>query len=319
MIRPRREIRRLLHPSLYPYGAILMLHRIDAINPDRLWYNEHLKLSPEFLDRFLTYAKRKGFSFVSLDDIVDILSKKKHARRILSITLDDGYRDNFTNGFPLFKVHNIPFCIYVATRLPEKEMTYWWYLVEDIILQQNESIVLSNEISLPCRTKEEKENAFLSVREEILKLPQQNFDAAFSNLLNHYSFDLTAYNDKLPLTWEMVTQLGKEPLAMIGSHTHSHISMAGCSNKMIIEDTQKSIQLLQDKASIQAQHFAYPFGDNIAVKDFHREIVKEIGFRTIATTNNDTLSYQTDQFALPRIFITERNAYDVLDRLYHSC
>lgn len=318
-MRLRREIRRLFHPSLYPWGAILMLHRVDTITPYRLWYNEHLKIPPNYLDGFLTYAKRKGFSFVSLDELVDILSKKKHARRILSITLDDGYLDNFTNGLPLFKTHNTPFCIYVATRLPEKKMTYWWYLIEDIILQENESIVLSNGISLPCKTKEEKESAFLSVREEILKLPQQDFDVAFSNLLNHYSFDLTAYNEKLPLTWEMITQLGQEPLATIGSHTHSHISMAGCSNEMIIEDTQKSIQLLQDKACIQVRHFAYPFGDDIAVKDFHQEIVKEIGFRTIATTNNDTLSYQTDLFALPRLFITERNAYDVLDYLHHTC
>ena len=318
-MRPRREIRRLFHPSLYPWGAILMLHRIDTINPDRLWYNEHLKVSPDYLNGFLTYAKRKGFSFVSLDELVDIISKKKRARRILSITLDDGYQDNFTNGLPLFKAHNTPFCIYVATRFLEKKMTYWWYLIEDIILQQDECIALSTGISLPCRTMEEKEKAFLSVREKILKLPQQDFDDALSCLLNHYSFDPTAYNDELPLSWEMITQLGRETLTTIGSHTHSHISMDGCSNEMIIEDTQKSIQLLQDKACIQVQHFAYPYGDDIAVKDFHREIVKKIGFQTIATTNNNTLSYQTDQFALPRIFVTERNAYEVLDYLFYTC
>ena len=97
-MRPRREIRRLFHPSLYPWGAILMLHRIDTINPDRLWYNEHLKVSPDYLNGFLTYAKRKGFSFVSLDELVDIISKKKRARRILSITLDDGYKDNYLDA-----------------------------------------------------------------------------------------------------------------------------------------------------------------------------------------------------------------------------
>lgn len=319
MMKPRREIRRLLHPSLYPWGAILMLHRVDVINPDRLWYNEHLKITPDYLDGFLTYAKRKGFSFVSIDELVDILSKKKRVRRIISITLDDGYLDNFTNGLPLFKAHKTPFCIYVATQLPEKKMVYWWYLIEDIILQQKECIILNNGISLPCKTREEKEAAFLSIREEVLKLPQQQFNTEFTNLLNHYSIDLTAYNDTLPFSWGNIRQLMRDPLATIGSHTHSHISLAGCSNKMIIDDIKKSIQILQDKAGIQVRHFAYPFGDDISVKDFHQEIVKEIGLQTIATTNNDTLSYQTDQLALPRIFITERNAYDILDHLYHTC
>ena len=318
-MKPRREIRRLFHPSLYPWGAILMLHRVDALNPDRLWYNEHLQLSPDYLDGFLTNAKRKGFSFISLDELMDILSKRKRVRRILSITLDDGYRDNFTNGLPLFKAHNTPFCIYVATRLPEKRMTYWWYLIEDIILQQNDSIILSNGISLPCRTKEEKETAFLFVREEILKLPQQDFDAAFSSLLNHYSFDLTAYNDKLPLTWEMITQLGQEPLATIGSHTHSHLSMAGCSNEMITEDILQSTKLLKENADIQPRHFAYPYGENIAIKEYHRKIAEDIGFQTIATTHETTLSFQTDLAALPRFFITERNAYNILNHLYNVC
>lgn len=318
-MKPRREIRRLFHPSLYPWGAILILHRVDTINPDRLWYNEHLKVSPDYLDRFLTSAKRKGFSFVSLDELVDIISKKKRARRILSITLDDGYRDNFINGLPLFKANNTPFCIYVATRLPEKKMSYWWYLIEDVILQQSKNIVLNNGISLPCRTTEEKGNAFLSVREEVLKLPQQDFDAAFLKLLNHYSFDLTAYNDILPLTWEMITQLGQEPLVTIGSHTHSHISMAGCSKKMIIEDISQSIKLLEELAGVQPHHFAYPYGDDIAVKDYHREIVKEMGFKTIATIHEGPLSYQTDLAALPRYFITEQNAYNILNNLYNVC
>lgn len=318
-MKPRREIRRLFHPFLYPWGAILILHRVDTINPDRLWYNEHLNVSPDYLDGFLTYAKRKGFSFVSLDELVDIVSKKKRARKILSITLDDGYRDNFTNGLPLFKTHKTPFCIYVATRLPEKKMTYWWYLIEDIILQQNESVVLNNEVSLSCKTKEEKENAFLFVRDEILKLPQQDFDAAFSNLLNHYSFDLTTYNDIFPLTWEMISQLGQEPLATIGSHTHSHISMSGCSKEMITEDILQSIKLLKEKAGIQPRHFAYPYGDDIAVKDYHLEIVKEMGFKTIATIHEGSLSYQTELTALPRYFITERNAYNILNNLYNVC
>ena len=318
-MKPRREIRRLFHPSLYPWGAILILHRVDTINPDRLWYNEHLKVSPDYLDRFLTSAKRKGFSFVSLDELVDIISKKKRARRILSITLDDGYRDNFINGLPLFKANNTPFCIYVATRLPEKKMSYWWYLIEDVILQQSKNIVLNNGISLPCRTTEEKGNAFLSVRDEILKLPQQDFDAAFLKLLNHYSFDITAYNDILPLTWEMITQLGQEPLATIGSHTHSHISMSGCSKEMITEDILQSIKLLKEKAGIQPRHFAYPYGDDIAVKDYHREIVKEMGFKTIATIHEGPLSYQTDLAALPRYFITEQNAYNILNNLYNVC
>ena len=116
----KKSIKRYIHPELYPWGAILMLHRVGIIDPDRLWYNEHLKLSPSFLDDTLTKLHKQGFSFVSLDELAEIITKKRRARRVLAITLDDGYKDNYINGFQIFKDHNAPFCIFVATKLPEK-------------------------------------------------------------------------------------------------------------------------------------------------------------------------------------------------------
>lgn len=296
-----------------------MLHRIDTINPERLWYNEHLKISPEFLEDFIKEARKKHFSFISIDELTEIINKKKKCHRIIAITLDDGYKDNYINGLPLFQTFNVPFCIYISTKIPEQCMTYWWYLIEDIILQQDKSIKLSNGKTFPCRTKDEKELAFLSVREEVLKLPQERFDIVFQNLLNQYQVNLTTYNTELPLTWSMIYKIAKEPLATIGSHTHSHISMSGCNKEMILHDIKKSIELLKTKANVLTKHFAYPYGDNIAVKDFHKEIVKELGFYTIASTQEGTLSYHTDPLELPRIFITEHNAYNVLDHLTNIC
>ena len=314
----KKSIKRYIYPELYPWGAILMLHRVDDIDSDRLWYNEHLKLSPSFLDDTLTKLHKKGFSFVSLDELAEIITKKKRARRVLAITLDDGYKDNYTNGLPIFKSHNVPFCIFVATKLPEKKMTYWWYLLEDIILQ-NERITLSDGSTFICQSKQEKEQTFLDIREKILTIPQDNFDKHFTDLFPTIEIDLKKYNDTLPLSWKMIQQLKDEPLATIGCHTHSHISMSGCSRQMILGDIQKSLKLMEEKAGIQMRHFAYPFGDEVAVKEYHRGIVQEFDFSTIATTNDGLLFHNIDIHQLPRIFVTEKNAYDVLNRLYYAC
>lgn len=314
----KKSIKRYIHPELYPWGAILMLHRVGIIDPDRLWYNEHLKLSPSFLDDTLTKLHKQGFSFVSLDELAEIITKKRRARRVLAITLDDGYKDNYINGFQIFKDHNAPFCIFVATKLPEKNMTYWWYLLEDIIIQ-NERITLSDGSTFICQSKKEKEQTFLDIRKKILTIPQDNFNEYFSELFPSIDIDFNKYNDTLPLTWEMLQQLNKEPLATIGCHTHSHISMSGCSKQMILDDIQLSLNLMKEKAGIQMRHFAYPFGDEVAVKDYHQGIVQELDFKTIATTNDGLLYHTTDVHQLPRIFVTERNAFDILDTLIHSC
>ena len=314
----RREIRRFFHPDLYPWGGVLMFHRIDAVEPGRLWYNEHLKVSPAFFEGFVKEARKKHFSFVSLDELAEIVLRKKRVRRVVAVTLDDGYRDNYLNGLPLFKALQVPFCIYVATRFPEKSMIYWWYLIEDIILQ-NDKIVLNDGKEYPCHSKEEKESAFLAIRQEILELPQKNFNIELTNHLSHYQIDLHAYNDTLPLTWEMIAHLKNEPLATIGCHTHSHISMSGCSEKEIVDDIELAHRLMREKAGLDMYHFAYPFGDDVAVKKCHYEIVRKMGYHTIATTTNGLLDSHACLQQLPRIFVTERNAYDIINRLYSVC
>lgn len=295
-----------------------MLHRIDRIDSDRLWYNEHLKLSPSFLDDTLSKLHKKGFSFVSLDELTEIIKKKKRARRVLAITLDDGYRDNYTNGLPVFKAHNVPFCIYVATTFPEKRTTYWWYLIEDLILQ-NDKIALPDGSTFVCQSKQEKEQAFLDIREKILTIPQDNFNEHFADFFSNTDIDLTKYNDTLPLTWEMIKQLGSEPLATIGCHTHSHGSFATCTNKAIIADIEYSKRLMQTKADITMHHFAFPFGDDVAVRPEHISLIKGLGFSTISTTQEGLLHYYTDLQQLPRVFFTERNASVIIEKIHHEC
>lgn len=314
----KKGIRRHIHPELYPWGSILMLHRIDNIDPDRLWYNEHLKISPSFLDDTLSKLQKRGFSFVPLDELADIINRKKKTRRIISITLDDGYKDNYTNGLPIFKAHNVPFCIYVATKLPEKKMTYWWYLLEDII-QQKKSITLSDGSNFICHSKQEKEQVFLDIREKILTIPHDNFNEHFAELFPDIDIDLNRYNDTLPLTWKMLLQLSKEPLATIGCHTHSHGSFATCTNKSIIEDIEYSKHLMQTKANVTMHHFAFPFGDDIAVRPEHISLIRGLGFNTISTTQEGLLYYSTDLQQLPRVFFTEHNASAIIEKIYHEC
>lgn len=314
----KKSIKRYIHPELYPWGAILMLHRVDIIDPGRLWYNEHLKLTPAFLDDTLSKLHKQGFFFVSLDELAEIITKKKRARHVLSITLDDGYKDNYTNGLPIFKAHNVPFCIFVATRFPEKNMTYWWYLLEDIILQ-NERITLSDGSTFICQSKQEKEQTFLDIREKILTISQDNFNRHFSDLFPNIDIDLNKYNDTLPLTWEMIRQLKDEPLATIGCHTHSHVSFASCNNDQVIADIELSKHLMQTQANTTMRHFAFPFGEDIAVRPEHLLLMEKMGFQTVSTTQEGLLYYDIDLQRLPRVFITEHNANIVLQKIHHEC
>lgn len=58
-------------------ATIFMLHRVDTIDSNRLFPNENMKVSPEFLDSFIVELKSKGYEFISLDRLYEILQNKE--------------------------------------------------------------------------------------------------------------------------------------------------------------------------------------------------------------------------------------------------
>ncbi|MBX0312365.1 MAG: hypothetical protein JHC31_11445, partial [Sulfurihydrogenibium sp.] len=52
-------------------GAILMLHRVAPFEKDRLSPNENMKVSPEFLETFIELSRKKGYTFISLDELYE--------------------------------------------------------------------------------------------------------------------------------------------------------------------------------------------------------------------------------------------------------
>lgn len=300
-----------------PIGAILTLHRIDSIDTSHLWYNEHLKISANTLDNFIKEARQKGCTFISLDELFYILSKNKRSKKLICITLDDGYRDNYTNGLPLFESLNVPFCIYLTGNVPENKMFYWWYLIEDIILENN-IINLSNGTSINCQTKEEKENAFLTIRSTIIRSRQGDLIQFMKKLFYCNDIDPLKYNKQIGLDWEQVKELSTNALATIGNHTTSHLSFNGCSNSTIYNDILKTQSLVKERTGLVMKHFSFPFGDAEAVSPKHLELLREMNFTTVATTIDDSVRYKTSPQLLPRKFTTEKNIHKVFSEIIYA-
>lgn len=95
--------------------------------------------------------------------------------------------------------------------------------------------------------------------------------------------------------------------------------MSSCNENDIIEDIALSRKLVSENIGIDMQHFAFPFGDNSVVLPEHIRLVKTLGFSSAATTQNALLNRNTDVMALPRLFLTERNGEDILNRLNYEC
>ena len=261
-------------------GVVMMLHRVTKYDKSKLKPNEDLKVSPTFLQKAIEKYRKAGFTFLSLDEVYDVITGKTNiSRPFVAFTLDDGYLDNFTTAYPIFKRNNVPFCIFVATDFPDKKAILWWYSIEDLILS-NDTIQLSDGTTYVCSTYQQKWDTFRIIRERILKLDQGNLLESLQDLFSYYHIDWFAPIHNLAMSWENIAELGKEPLCTIGAHTMSHPAFIPLSLEEIKTEIDGGIERLHSVIDYGIHHFAYPYGSIKEDGQREYEFLKSFPFRT---------------------------------------
>lgn len=288
------------------FGTVYMLHRVCPHNPKALYPNENLKVSPEFLEKFII-KKQKKYDFISLDCLAEIIhSGIKPKRPFICFTLDDGYKDNLDYAAPLFEKYKIPYTIYLTTCFPDKIAFLWWFILEDIIVN-NPSIKLSNGTVFSAKNKDEKEEAFLAVRSVLLENSKTDFKTNFYSLLSDYtqesSFDLNGYT----LSWEDIKTLAASPLCTIGAHTKNHAALSKIDKTSAIQEIMQGKTELENKIGKPVLHFAYPYGSAAEVSDREYDLAKNCGFKTAVLSYGGNFKVLDPQkiYSLPRKLLSD--------------
>lgn len=286
-------------------GVVLMLHRVAEYDKNRLVPNEDLKVSPAFLQKTINKYKKAGFVFLSLDEVYDVITEKvKIDNPFVAFTLDDGYLDNYTTAYPIFKQNNVPFCIFVATDFPDRQAILWWITIEDLILANN-NIQLSDGSTYICQTYQQKWDTFRLLREIILKLDQRNLLPSLQTLFANYQIDWLDPIQEMSMSWENIKELGGEPLCTIGGHTMSHPSFLPLTLEEIKTEIDGGIKRLQSVINYDIHHFAYPYGSIKEDGEREYEFLKSFSFKTSFVSYGGVITRDNinDMTHLPRFML----------------
>jgi len=294
----KRKFYKLFHPA---WGEIIMLHRVVQ-KQSLLNANREMEITPEFLEKTILDYQTRGYRFVSLDEVHEIVSKqKKLKQKFVCFTFDDGYVDNYELAYPVFKKYNCPFAIYVTTDFPDGKALLWWYVLEDILMNEDE-LVLGDGSRYDCSTMEKKNETFIALKQRIFDLPAQRIEQTLNQLLVHYQYSFEAKNKEQVLSWEQIRLLGSDKLCTIASHTLSHGVLPNMGDEQLEAELRDSKLKLEQCIQKKVEHFAYPYG---AWNDFVLEQVTDAGYKTAVLANGGKVRRTDSQFKLHRIELVE--------------
>lgn len=90
-------------------AVILMYHSIE----DRPGHFN--SVAPDNFEKQMQYLASHSYAVISLSELVERLLQKRSIERCVVITFDDGFRNNYSNVFPILKKYKFPATIFVTT------------------------------------------------------------------------------------------------------------------------------------------------------------------------------------------------------------
>ncbi|NPV57066.1 MAG: polysaccharide deacetylase family protein [Anaerolineae bacterium] len=295
----------LVRPLYGGIGHILLFHRVCLPNASRLPENAALEVTPEALAEMLTGLRAQGYTFISLDELVERLQSRRPGRKFIAVTFDDGYQDVLTNGLPIFQKLDIPFALYLISGLPDYEVVLWWYLLEDLLnSQQRISLPGENgDIDYLLDKDAERREAVLHIRRLVKFASPAQQAARIQTVFGARFPDLYQKTRDLALSWEQVRILAADPLVTIGAHTHHHYALNRLDEEQARDEMVHCRQRIEAQLGMPVAHFSYPYGSRNEAGAREFRLAAELGFRSAVTTRiaNLFLAHGYHLLSLPRL------------------
>lgn len=231
--------------------------------------------SVQGFEKMVAYYQKRGYRFIDLQELYDILGKRKPiTEKLAFVSFDDGWQGNL-QLIPIIEKYQVPICIFVATE-PLECGNFWWEYV----------------------TKE------MGVKRMFLfkKLPYEDFYKQLADIKKRI------YLKRSAMTQEQVMILAKHPLVTIQSHTVNHPILTHVPDGVLYSELNDSKVILKRISGKEIFAFSYPNGSLTS-----REVdACKLHYKLAFTTEQRHIKLEDDLFLLPRYALTGQYHRDLL-------
>ncbi len=238
---------------------VFLYHRIASPEHDPFALSVSVSQFQDHLDILRSHCQ-----MVSLDELLDT---SRATRSILaSVTFDDGYADNLTTASPILRQAGIPATFFICTGCLGDVRGFWWDRVATAIASADiaaRTVELTKEITLtgPLSSPDARRRATLEIAGRLQRMHPLQRDRIVEELETVLLDATTGTRESCPVLDEAgVRELGSQPLAQLGAHTHSHPMLSVLTPEEQLAEINRGAAILQGITGTRPRFVAYPYG-----------------------------------------------------------
>ena len=244
------------------------------------------------LERQLRWLKSR-FSIVPLRSVIAAADGRGALGRKVALTFDDGLRSNIEVAYPILHRLAIPATFFVCPGLVDRASWLWTHEARRRLVRLEAAArrELAKEWNAPLEIE-----PFVAWMKTLALGERRRVEERLREATPGFA-PTPAERDEFDLAgWEALRRLDPA-LATVGSHTLTHIILAGAPAADVETEVRDSRKALEKGLQRPVEFFAYPNGDH----DAAAEASVRRHYRAAVTVIRGWVSRGTDAHRLPRL------------------
>ena len=244
----------------------------------------------------------ENYTVWPLGAVIQALRSRDIPDNALAITFDDGYRDNYSNAFPILKKLKLPVTIFLATGSVGSNQCLWHDRVFSAFRQSRVPVLKTfgpDGRSLPLGSLTEKLVALNEVLKYLWSVNDDEKSACIDRLARQLGVTVEPDGESLMLEWENIRDMSAQGVGF-GSHTVSHAILSKVSPARAKREIEESKKIIEDHLRLPVKHFAYPIGRREDLSQPTKRMLCDAGYECAVTSIFGSNHCGQDVFELRR-------------------
>jgi peptidoglycan/xylan/chitin deacetylase (PgdA/CDA1 family) len=275
-----------------------------------------MKIAPEQLERILGWFQRR-YELSTVGGGVERIFREQGGagarRSLVALSMDDGYRDNYSRLLPVLRRLRAPATVFLESRpLDERKVNwshkYFWILER---MSQFDFVHRYGELTKETQLFHEMNQVVTEGRLEplyhvkrLLKYDAspQDRDLVVDRIFREQGGDERKLCDELYMTWDEAREM-RDAGVELGGHTVNHVILSRCPQEEAEREIREGRAAMERELGVGVVTFAYPWGRRWDFNRESREAVGKAGFGCAVTMHPGVNRRQSDPWELKRVAI----------------
>ena len=255
--------------------SIITYHRMLYKAQEDKFDTSLISTCPKRFEKQIKLLSEK-YHVISFDFLAECIKNKGELpTNSVIITFDDGYRDFYTNAYPILKRYGVPTTIFLTTGYIDGDLPWWDKLTYIIKKTQVKKFEIEELGKCSLETETEKKRFLKNIFIKLKEVNNAKKDLIINKLGEVLKVDVEReLYDNFFMSWDEVREISKNGIS-IGAHTVNHPILTNVGKEEaeaeIVMSKKKIEQEIRETINLFSYTNANGNGDT-------REILKKEGF-----------------------------------------